>query len=91
MILLSHEGVMQGCIWGMILYGLGLMPLAKNLRQSDPSILQPWYANNFALQGPASHVAMLFYLLCHHGPSIGYFPETEKCWVIYPPSSEGRA
>ncbi|KAL7478785.1 hypothetical protein ACHAW6_004562 [Cyclotella cf. meneghiniana] len=88
-ILLSHEGVMQGCVWGMILYGLGLMPLAKNLRQSDPSVLQPWYANDFALQGPATSVVKLFHLLCCHG--VGYFPETEKFWVICPQSSKARA
>ena len=70
---------MQGCVWGMILYGIGLMPLAEALRQSDPSVLQPWYADDFALQGPASPVADLFYMLCHHGPSVGYFPEPEKC------------
>ncbi|KAL7474251.1 hypothetical protein ACHAW6_000233, partial [Cyclotella cf. meneghiniana] len=23
-ILLSREGIMQGCVWGMILYGIGL-------------------------------------------------------------------
>ena len=60
---MSREGVMQGCLWGMILYGLSLMPLAEHLRQSDSSILQPWYADDFALQGPASHVAKLFHLL----------------------------
>jgi len=27
--LLSREGVMQGCVWGMVLYGIGLMPLMK--------------------------------------------------------------
>jgi hypothetical protein len=68
----------------MILYGIGLMPLAEALRRSDPSVLQPWYADNFALQGPASRVADLFHMLCHHGPSVGYFPEPEKCWVICP-------
>ncbi len=81
-ILLSREGVMQGCVWGMILYGVGLMPLAETLRCSDPTVLQPWYADDFALQGPASRVAELFHLLCRHGPSVGYFPEPEKCWVI---------
>ena len=74
-ILLSREGVMQGCMWGMILYGIGLMPLAEALRQSDPSVLQPWYADNFVLQGPSSRVTDLFHMLCRHGPSIGYFPE----------------
>ena len=48
----------------MILYGLGLMPLAEHLQQSDSSILQPWYIDDFALQGPASQVATLFHLLC---------------------------
>ncbi|KAL7474909.1 hypothetical protein ACHAW6_000852 [Cyclotella cf. meneghiniana] len=36
-------------MWGMILYGIGLMPLTEALRQSDPSVLQPWYADDFAL------------------------------------------
>ena len=87
-IIMSREGVMQGCVWGMILYGLGLMPLAEHLWQSNFST--PWYTNNFALQGPASHVAKLFHLLCRYGPSVGYFPEMEKCWAICPLSSEAR-
>ena len=90
-ILLSREGVMQGCVWGMILYGIGLMPLAERLRREDPTVLQPWYADDFALQGPASRVAKLFHILCRHGPSVGYFPEPEKCWVICPLSSEANA
>ncbi|KAL7475511.1 hypothetical protein ACHAW6_001428 [Cyclotella cf. meneghiniana] len=64
------------------------MPLAETLRCLDPSVLQPWYADNFALQGPASRVADLFHMLCHHGPSVGNFLEPEKCWVICPPSSK---
>ena len=48
---------MQGCVWGMILYGIGLLPLAEDLRRRDPSILQPWYADDFALEGPAESVA----------------------------------
>ena len=82
---------MQGCMWGMILYGIGLMPLAETLRCMDPTVLQPWYADNFALQGPASRVAELFQLLCRLGPSVGNFPEPEKCWVICPQSSKPHA
>ncbi|KAL7479282.1 hypothetical protein ACHAW6_005018 [Cyclotella cf. meneghiniana] len=47
--------------------------------------------DGFALQGLASHVEELFHLLCRHGPSIGYFPEPEKCWVICPLSTEPQA
>ncbi|KAL7478797.1 hypothetical protein ACHAW6_004593 [Cyclotella cf. meneghiniana] len=75
----------------MILHGIGLMPLAKHLRHSDPSVLQPWYDDDFTLQGPASCVVTLFHLLCQYSPRVGYFPETEKCWVICPPSSKERA
>ncbi len=81
---LSREGVMQGCVWGMILYELGIMSLAEHLQQSDSSILQPWYADDFSLQGPASHATKLFHLLCRCGPSMGYYPEMVKCWVIRP-------
>ena len=41
-ILLSCKGGMQRCVWGMILYRIGLMPLAESLQRSEPSILQPW-------------------------------------------------
>ncbi|KAL7476750.1 hypothetical protein ACHAW6_002593 [Cyclotella cf. meneghiniana] len=58
------------------------------LRRSDPSVLQPWYLDIFALQGPSSCIVDLFHMLCHHCPSMGYFPKPEKCWVICPPSSE---
>ncbi|KAL7474910.1 hypothetical protein ACHAW6_000853, partial [Cyclotella cf. meneghiniana] len=30
-------------------------------------------------------------MLCCHGPSVGYFPEPEKFWVICPPSSKPHA
>ncbi|KAL7477798.1 hypothetical protein ACHAW6_003632 [Cyclotella cf. meneghiniana] len=40
-ILLSKEGIMQGCVWGMILYGIGLMPIAETLRRTDLTVIQP--------------------------------------------------
>ncbi|KAL7474102.1 hypothetical protein ACHAW6_000094 [Cyclotella cf. meneghiniana] len=55
-IILSCEGIMQGCIWGMILYGIGLLSLAEDLCHKDPSILQTWYADDFGLEGLPSKV-----------------------------------
>lgn len=49
--LLSQEGIIKGCVWSMILCGIGLMPLAEALGHSDHSVLQPWYTNDFVLQG----------------------------------------
>ena len=82
---------MQGCVWGMILYGIGLLPLAEHLRQADASVLQPWYADDFAMEGPSSRVATLFTTLCQKGPSIGYFPAPAKSWAICPRASEPSA
>ena len=82
---------MQGCVWGMILYGIGLLPLAKDLRLHDPSILQPWCADDFALEGPSVKVACLFQHLCQHGPDVGYFPSPAKSFVICPRASEPAA
>jgi hypothetical protein len=75
----------------MILYGIGLLPLAEDLRRHDPSILQPWYADDFALEGPATSVAQLFQRLCQRGPDVGYFPAPAKSYVVCPRASEPAA
>ncbi|KAL7488749.1 hypothetical protein ACHAW6_014342 [Cyclotella cf. meneghiniana] len=67
------------------------MPRTETLRYSDPSVLQPCFADNSALQRPASRIAEFFHLLCCHGLSMGYFTEQEKCWVICPLSFEPHA
>ncbi|KAL7477922.1 hypothetical protein ACHAW6_003703 [Cyclotella cf. meneghiniana] len=82
---------MQGCVWGMILYGIGLLPLAKDLCLQDPSILQPWYADDFALEGPSAKVSRLFQRLCQRSPDVGYFPSPAKSFVICPRASEPAA
>lgn len=90
-IILSNKGVMQGCISGMILYGIGHLPLAKDLCRKDPSFLQHWYANSLALEGPASKVTQHFQRLCQHGPDIGYFPSGAKSNGICLRASEPAA
>lgn len=64
------------------------MPLAEHLRELNPSVLQPWYANDFAMEGPVSRVTTLFKVLCQKGPGIGYFPSPPKSWAICPCVSE---
>mgnify|MGYP006186617991 CR=1 FL=1 len=89
--LLSKEGVTQGCPLGMILYGVSLLSLAEDLRESQPGLLQPWYADDFSIYGRASQVASLFNRLCAKGPSVGYFPAPAKSWAICPKRVEGNA
>ena len=43
----SREGVIKGGPLAMITYGLGIIPLIKNLKTAHPDITQPWYAEKW--------------------------------------------
>jgi hypothetical protein len=97
-ILLSREGVTQGCPQSGILYGLGLLPLAEHLRcDDDPqqpvnsTVLQPWYADDMAMMGACTRIVRVFQLLMEKGPSVGYFPEPQKSYHICPKAEEAAA
>ncbi len=97
-ILLSREGVTQGCPQSGILYGIDLLLLVEYLRRDDdphqPSnstVLQLWYANNMAMMGTSKRIARVFQLLMEKGPSVGYFPEPEKLYHICPKEEEAEA
>ena len=75
-ILLSREGVTQGCPQSGILYGLGLLPLAELLRRdtnpqqpSNSTVLQPWYADDLAMMGAGKRIARVFQVFFSAGPS----------------------
>ena len=81
-ILTSREGVTQGDPLSMVLYGLGLLPLAEVIREADPGVIQPWYANNVSMWGTIRRNTKLLRALMEKGPFNGYSPETEKSWNI---------
>ena len=80
----SREGVTQGDPLAMALYGVALLPLAEHLRAEHPDVLQPWYADDNAMQGIPAKVAPCFKELEHVGPQFGYHPEADKSWGICP-------
>ena len=41
-------------------------------------MVQPWYADEFAMAGPVTGIAKAMRLLLHHRPSRGYYPEPSK-------------
>ena len=47
-ILLSREGVTLGDPLSMFLYGITLDPMAEELRDADPTLFSPFYANDAA-------------------------------------------
>jgi hypothetical protein len=90
-IILSREGVTQGDPLSMALYGIALLPLADKLRQECGDVLQPWYADDAAMQGTAEAVSQCFQLLCKYGPMYGYYPEPAKSFAICPLATEATA
>ena len=59
-ILHSKEGVIQGDVYGSILYGVGMMPLAEKMKAVVPQALQPWFTDDSSGTGEAKHVAAVF-------------------------------
>ena len=47
----SKEGVTEGDPLAMIVYGIGVLPLIRNLRRDHPHVTQPWYADDAGAGG----------------------------------------
>jgi hypothetical protein len=77
-VLLSREGVTQGDPLSMLLYGVALVPLVEELRQADPMVMSPFYADDAVLDGGTRRLARLLRFLMEKGPEWGYYPEPEK-------------
>ena len=57
----------------MVFYGLALLPLEEAMREADPGVLQPWYADDAAIQGPTRFNATLLCALIEKCPFCWYF------------------
>ena len=76
----SREGVMQGEPLTMISYGIGILPLIKNLKQETPDVTQPWYTDNSGALGTFARLETYFDLLTRQGPGRGYHPNCPKAY-----------
>ena len=45
------EGVTQGDPLAMIAYGIGVIPLIRDLQGTHPRVTQPWYVNDAGAGG----------------------------------------
>ena len=80
--ILSREGVTQGDPLSMVLYGITLVPLTKELRAADTGLLSPFYADDAAFDGLVRRIAQLLKMLMRRGPDWGYLPEPAKSLFI---------
>ena len=52
----SKEGVTQGDPLAMVTYGLGILPLIRNLWTAHPSVTHPWYADEYGSGGTFTYI-----------------------------------
>lgn len=81
-IILRKEGLAQGCVLAMLIYGIALMPLCEELARAYPEVLRLWFADDAAKVGSARLNAQCLAFLVEHGPKYGYFPKPEKSFHV---------
>ena len=69
------EGMTQGDPLAMITYGIGLLPLIRELRGAHPRVTQLWYADDAGAGGKFSHILEHLRDLQERGPERGYYPD----------------
>ena len=76
---------MQGEPLTMIAYGIGILPLIKNLKQETPDVTQPWYTDNSGALGTFARLENYFDLLSRQGLGREYHPKpTESVLIVLP-------
>ena len=77
-ILHSREVVMQGGPLAMVAYGVGVLPLIKNLKAAHPDVTQTCYAEDVEALGTFVKIGGFFNSLTQAGPEHGYYPVPTK-------------
>ena len=75
----------------MIAYGIGVLPLIRELRRYHPYVTQPWYADDAGAGGIFGAVMDLFWDLQLKEPTQGYFTEPTKSILVVAERNVPRA
>ena len=86
-ILHSREGVTQGDPLAMIAYGIGILPIIKNLKWEIPDVTQPWYADDARLLGTFARLESYFDSLTRQVPEQRYHLKPTKGVLIVCPEN----
>ena len=74
----------------MISYGIGVLPLIRELRGSQPRVTQPWYADDGGAGGKFQQIFEHFRDLQARGPARGYYPDPTKSILVVAPGNVAR-
>ena len=76
---------MQGDPLNMVVYGIEIIPLIKQLKSTYPDVPQPWYVDNDGALGMFDHLKNYFKALRRNGSERGYLPDpTKSILVVHP-------
>ena len=87
----SKEGVTHWYPLSMIAYGIGVLPLIRDLWYAHPLITQPWCVDDVLAGGKFRHIMEHFQGLQLRGPVRGYFPEPTKSILVVAQRNVARA
>ena len=79
------EGVTQGYPLARIAYGIGVLPLIRELWESHPRVIQPWYADDAGAGGALHHILAHLRDMQARAPPRGYLPEPTKIILVVAP------
>lgn len=88
---LSTEGTCQGDPLAMALYAVATVPLIRSLQDSNPSVVQAWYADDDSAGGTVQSLLSYWEDVCSFGPSYGYHPNPRKTILLVKPEYEQEA
>ena len=85
------EGVTQGDPLAMISYSIGVLPLIRDLWDTQLCVTQPWYADDVGAGGKSGHILDHFKDMQARGPPRKYFPEPTKIILVVATQNVPRA
>ena len=88
----SKKGVTQGYPLAMIAYGIGVLPLIREVWDAHPRVTQPCYADDAGAGGGRSSWCRRTSGICRRGgPARGYYPEPTKSILVVAPGNVAQA
>ena len=89
-ILHIREGMTQGGPLTMVVYGLRVLLIIKNLKIEHHDVMQPWYSDNLGSIGTFGSIEGCFNSLTQVFPYCGCYPKpTKSVLIVHPDNIEG--
>ena len=80
------EGVTQGDTLEIITYGIGILPITREIRAAHHIVMQTWYDDVTGAGGNFADIWAHLEDLMVHGTLLGYLPSTTKSILVVSPN-----